>query len=66
MTSLDIWINAEEALLLGLLTDFSALGFSCCEIKVVSEGIAALLNEFVLNPFMWDLLVTLSWVNLAF
>lgn len=43
----------------------SAPGFNCCEIKMVSEGIAVL-NEFVLNPLMQDLLVTLSCVYLAF
>lgn len=41
-------------------------GFNCCEIKMVSGGIAALLNEFVQNPLMRDLLVTLSCVYLAF
>lgn len=30
----------------GSFTEFSALGFNCCEIKMVSEGIAALLNGF--------------------
>ena len=30
----------------GSRTDCSAPGFSCCEIKTVSEGIAALLNGF--------------------
>lgn len=30
----------------GSFTDFSAPGFNCCEIKMVSEGIAALLNGF--------------------
>lgn len=34
----------------GSLADFSAPRFNCCEIKMVSEGIAVLLNEFVLNP----------------
>lgn len=33
---------------------------------MVSEGIAASLNGFVLNPLMRDLLVTLSCVYLAF
>lgn len=33
---------------------------------MVSGGIAALLNEFVQNPLMRDLLVTLSCVYLAF
>lgn len=41
-------------------------GFNCCEIKMVSGGIAALLNEFVQNALMRDLLVTLSCVYLAF